>query len=85
MGTSQMWSDREADPPECPGSGEEAQAAPLLPDGFPTGRAVCPVCLDFVALTAAGRLVDHESFRGAATPDEARARADWFNAFGWTR
>lgn len=89
MGTGQMWSDREADPPACPGSGTAAAPAPALPDGFPGGRALCPVCLDFVTLTGAvtdaGALVAHETFRGASDPDEAQHRADWFNTFGWTR
>ena len=85
MGTSQMWSDVQADPPACPGSGTEADPAPLLDDGFPSGRAVCGFCLDFVPLTREGRLADHETFRGAATPEESRDRAEWFNTFGWTR
>ena len=85
MGTGQMWSDREADPPGCPGSATPGAPAPLLADGFPHGRALCPVCLDFVAVTDAGALVAHDTFRGASSPEEARGRADWFNAFGWTR
>ena len=85
MGTGQMWSDRQADPPECRGSSTSAVPAPRLADGFPAGRALCPVCLDFVAVTDAGALVVHDTFRGASSPHEARERAEWFNTFGWTR
>ncbi|WP_345803130.1 hypothetical protein AAIB33_08640 [Microbacterium sp. AZCO] len=84
-GTSRMWSDLQADPPACPGSGAPATPAEPLDDGFPEGRAVCPVCLDFVAITREGALAPHDTFRGAATPEEAAHRAEWFNTFGWTR
>ncbi|TDN92453.1 hypothetical protein [Microbacterium sp. BK668] len=80
-----MWSDRDADPPGCPGSGRPAAPAPVLPSGFPDGRAVCDACLDFVAVTDAGALAPHDAFRGASSAQEARERADWFNTFGWTR
>ncbi|QIG41275.1 hypothetical protein G5T42_12900 [Microbacterium sp. 4R-513] len=80
-----MWSDREADPAACPGSGASATAAPNLADGFPDSRALCEVCLDFVPLTDAGALEPHDAFRGARTPGEAADRAEWFNSFGWTR
>ncbi|MFH8250422.1 hypothetical protein ACH3VR_08675 [Microbacterium sp. B2969] len=85
IGTSRMWSDLQADPPECPGSGSRAEAAAGLPDGFPHGRAVCPVCLDFVELSPGGELEQHDTFRGAAEREEAAHRAEWFNTFGWAR
>ena len=44
QGTGQMWSDREADPPRCEGSGTDASPAAPLADGFPHGDALCPVC-----------------------------------------
>jgi hypothetical protein len=83
VGTSLMWSERTADPAQCPGSGDPAWPAPELADGFPHGRALCPTCLAFVRLTDDGRLWNHDSFRGARTDAEQLQRADWFNAHGW--
>lgn len=83
LGTSQMWSDAQADPPRCAGSGEPAEAAPSLPDGFPFGRGMCPVCTGFVAL-ADGRLERHDAFRGTTDAAEGEARAQWFNTVGWS-
>ncbi|POX68455.1 hypothetical protein C3481_00660 [Microbacterium sp. Ru50] len=77
-----MWSDAQADPPRCAGSGEPAEAAPSLPDGFPFGRGMCPVCTGFVAL-ADGRLERHDAFRGTTDAAEGEARAQWFNTVGW--
>lgn len=77
-----MWSDVEADPAACPGGGSAAQPAPLLPNGFPAGRALCPVCSDFVALDN-GAVVPHDTFRGAVDGAEAANRAAWFNTVGW--
>src|SRR3954471_7212984 len=82
-GTSVLWSDRGVDPAQCPGSGDPAVAAARLADGFPDGRALCPVCLAFVRLTAEGTLWNHESFRGGGSDAEAQRRAEWFNANGW--
>ncbi|MEU1970123.1 hypothetical protein ABZ477_00525 [Microbacterium sp. NPDC019599] len=84
MGTGQMWSDREADPPRCEGSGTTAVPAEALADGFPDGRALCPVCLGFEPVRD-GALVEHDAFRGAGSAEEAARRAEWFNTFGWTR
>lgn len=78
-----MWSDREADPAQCPASGHAAVIAVELPDGFPHGRALCRTCLAFVPLTDEGRLWDHDSFRGPRTEDESAQRAEWFNSHGW--
>jgi hypothetical protein len=83
VGTSLMWSERTADPAQCPGSGDPASPAPELADGFPHGWALCPTCLAFVRLTDDGRLWNHDSFRGARTDAEQLQRADWFNAHGW--
>ena len=47
-----LWSDLQADPPECPGAGSAGSPAATLDDGFPDGRAVCPVCWAFVEVTA---------------------------------
>ncbi|HEX5727828.1 hypothetical protein [Microbacterium sp.] len=77
---SLMWTDAGADGPECPGSGAPGVAASVLPSGFPDGRALCRVCLGFVAFDAGGRLVRHDAGGGAA---EAGERAEWFNSFGW--
>jgi hypothetical protein len=82
-GTSLMWSDRQADPAQCPGSGRPATAAAELPDGFPQGRALCETCLAFVRLTEDGRLWNHDSFRSARTDAERLDRAQWFNTHGW--
>jgi hypothetical protein len=82
-GTGAMWSDREADPPRCAGSRRTAAPAALLPDGFPHGRALCPVCTEFVPLTRGDRLATHDAFAGAQTDAEADARAQWFNTNGW--
>ncbi|WP_322411881.1 hypothetical protein [Microbacterium invictum] len=56
-------------------------AAPL-PDGFPHGRAVCPVCWDFVDLEN-DALTDHDAFTGPSDEQDAAARAAWFNTHGW--
>ena len=84
MGTGQMWSDLQADPPRCEGSGSPAAPGRSLPDGFPGGRALCPACWGFFPVTAAGSLAEHDAFRGAGSGEEASHRAEWFNAFGWT-
>lgn len=87
VGTSQMWSDVDADPPLCPASGKEAASASRLADdspaaGFPDGRARCPECDAFVPLID-GRLHRHDRFRGTDDVAESAARAEWFNTFGW--
>ena len=82
-GTSLLWSDLQADPAQCPGSGHPARPAAQLPDGFPHGRALCETCLAFVRLTGAGALWNHDSFRGARSDAERVDRAEWFNTYGW--
>ena len=78
-----LWSDVEADPPRCPGSGEPGEPAATLDDGFPDGRALCPQCLRFVALDSDARLVKHDPTDPDETDAErARSRA-WFNTHGW--
>jgi hypothetical protein len=78
-----MWSDASADPLHCSGSGARGEPAATLPDGFPGGRALCPVCLRFIALDAGGRLVEHDTSDETETDAEARRRQDWFNVHGW--
>lgn len=78
-----MWSDVQADAPRCPGSGSAATPAPTLADGFPDGRALCPVCWAFAPLTDDGVLAEHDSWRGDATRADADRRREWFNAHGW--
>ena len=85
VGTGQMWSDAQADPPACSGAGAGAMPAPTLDDGFPHGRALCADCWGFVALSADGTIAAHDAFRGADDEVEATRRAAWFNAFGWQR
>ncbi|MGP3534675.1 hypothetical protein ACTU3I_07760 [Microbacterium sp. RD1] len=80
--TGLMWSERGADPPRCPGSGAPGSPAEPLPDGFPGGRALCPVCDGFVPLRD-GTLIEHDSWRGDATREEADRRREWFNTHGW--
>lgn len=77
-----MWSDAQADPPVCSGSGTPAVPAPRLADGFPGGRALCPVCTGFVPV-AAGALSRHDAFRDPADRADAEHRAEWFNTIGW--
>lgn len=77
-----LWSDREADPPRCPGSGLPARPAPTLDDGFPGGRALCDVCFGFVALTDGVR-AEHDSWRGDPSREEADRRRQWLNLHGW--
>lgn len=77
-----MWSEVQADPPVCPGSGEHADPAPVLPDGFPHGRGLCPACSAFVALRG-GALAQHDAFRGTTDAAVAAGRAEWFNTVGW--
>ena len=82
-GGSMLWSDLQADPPECPASGTPAEAAPVLADGYPGGRALCPVCWAFVLRRADGTLRRHRSWRGDATRADADRRRAWFNTHGW--
>lgn len=82
QGTSQLWSDAEADAPRCAGSGQSSDPAPALPSGFPGDRALCPECTAFVGRRD-GRLEDHDTFRRPVDRAEAAERADWFNSFGW--
>jgi hypothetical protein len=82
VGTSRMWSERDADPPACGGSGTRVTPAPALPDGFPHGRGLCPVCAGFVPLRG-GRIDPHDAFRGTDDLAAASDRAAWFNAHGW--
>jgi len=78
-----MWTDASADSPRCPGSGEPGRPAPLLPDGYPAGRALCPACLRFVTLDEAGRLLPHDTSDETETDAEAERRREWFNVHGW--
>ena len=78
-----MWADAGADPAHCSGSGEPGEPAALLADGFPDGRALCTVCLRFIPLDDAGRLIGHDTADEGETDAEARRRGEWFNAHGW--
>jgi hypothetical protein len=82
-GGSLLWNDLQSDPPECIGAGSDADAAPTLDDGFPGGRALCPVCWAFVPRTEEGTLSPHDTWRGDATRADADRRRDWFNSYGW--
>ena len=75
-----MWTDAAADAARCPGSGAPGTPATTLSNGFPYGRALCGVCLGFVALDPDGRLEGHDTGSPASDVD----RADWFNTHGWT-
>ncbi|MBW9108227.1 hypothetical protein [Microbacterium ureisolvens] len=77
-----MWTDAGADPARCRGSGEPGSPAATLADGFPDGRALCPVCLRFLPLDD-GRLPAHDTSDTAETDAETRRRREWFNAYGW--
>ena len=78
-----MWSDAGADPAHCSGSGEPGEPAAPLADGFPDGRALCPVCLRFIELDADSRLLAHDTADETETDVEASRRRDWLNAHGW--
>ena len=78
-----MWADAAADPAHCPGSGEPGTPAAPLADGFPNGRAMCPVCHRFVALDADARLVPHDTTDENETDAETQRRQEWFNVHGW--
>ncbi|WP_127818769.1 hypothetical protein [Microbacterium sp. CPCC 204701] len=78
-----MWTESGADALRCAGSGEPGEPAAPLADGYPHGRALCPVCLRFVPLDDAGALVEHDTTDAAETGAEARRRGEWFNAHGW--
>ncbi|MFS0866188.1 hypothetical protein AB3M83_02485 [Microbacterium sp. 179-B 1A2 NHS] len=78
-----MWTDAGADAPHCPGSGEPGVPASLLPDGFPGGRALCPVCQRFISLADDGTLEPHETSDPTETDAEAERRREWFNTHGW--
>ena len=78
-----MWTDAAADPPRCSGSGAAGEPAARLADGFPDGRALCPVCLRFVELTDDGLLVEHDTTDATETDAAARRRREWFNEHGW--
>ncbi|MDN8548537.1 hypothetical protein PUW81_005395 [Microbacterium sp. NM3R9] len=58
------------------------EPAPQLPNGFPDGRALCPVCSDF-AMLRDGVIAPHDAYRGTSDPAEAADRAAWFNHVGW--
>ena len=78
-----MWADAAADPAHCPGSGEHGTPAAPLPDGYPDGRAMCPVCHRFVPLDADARLAPHDTTDESETDAETRRRQEWFNVHGW--
>ncbi|KQZ84546.1 hypothetical protein ASD56_11395 [Microbacterium sp. Root166] len=78
-----MWADAAADAARCSGSGGSGSPALPLPDGYPNGRALCPLCLRFVALDADDRIAEHDTADPADTPDEARRRREWLNTNGW--
>jgi len=82
VGGRVLWSDLQADPPECRNAGARGEPAPTLDDGYPGGRALCPLCWAFVDTTE-GLIAPHESWRGDETRAEAAQRRRWFNTYGW--
>lgn len=76
-----MWTDAGADAAHCEGAGAPGTPAPMLPDGFPAGRALCETCLEFVAIDGDGRLAAHHT---AGADDGSADRAAWFNTYGWS-
>lgn len=77
-----MWTDATADPARCTGSGEPGEPAAVLADGWPHGRALCPVCHRFVPLED-GRLTSHETSGPHETDAETAHRREWLNTHGW--
>ena len=78
-----MWTDAAADPARCPGSDQPGEPAARLEDGFPDGRALCPVCLRFVELDTDSRLTEHDTSDAGETDAETRRRREWLNEHGW--
>lgn len=78
-----MWTDATADAPRCPGSGVAGEPADPLADGYPDGRALCPVCLRFIDLTGDGALQPHDTSDPDETDAEAAHRQEWLNTHGW--
>jgi len=78
-----MWTDAGADDPHCPGSGSPGEPAEPLADGWPHGRALCPVCHRFVSVTAEGKLAPHDTTDPDETDAEAARRQEWLNTHGW--
>lgn len=77
-----MWTDAAADPSRCPGSGRPGEPAAPLDDGWPQGRALCPVCHRFLPLEA-GLLAEHTTSDEGETDAEASHRREWLNTHGW--
>ncbi|MDJ1113866.1 hypothetical protein [Microbacterium dauci] len=77
-----MWSDLAADHPRCAASGDPAVPAATDADGYPHGRALCPVCQRFIPLTD-GRLDAHDTSDAAESPAERARRREWLNTHGW--
>lgn len=77
-----MWTDAAADPPRCPGSRQPGEPAASLADGWPHGRALCPVCHRFVPLDD-GLLAPHDTSDEGETDAEASHRREWLNTHGW--
>ena len=77
-----MWTDAAADPAGCPGSGRPGEPAAPLDDGWPHGRALCPVCHRFVPL-AGGLLAEHTTSDEGEPDAEASRRREWLNTHGW--
>ena len=77
-----MWTDAAADPARCTGSGDPGEPAAVLADGWPHGRALCPVCHRFVPLED-GRLTSHETSDPHETDAETTRRREWLNTHGW--
>lgn len=78
-----MWSDAGEDPARCSGSGASAAPAAPLADGYPGGRALCEICLRFVPLDDAGRVLEHDTSDPEEADADARRRREWFNVHGW--
>jgi len=77
-----MWAEAAADPLRCDGTGLAGRSAATLPDGWPDGRALCPICHRFVALDD-GVLAPHDTSDPGEPETEALRRRDWFNTIGW--
>ena len=75
-----MWTDAGADAPRCSGSGAPGTPAPVLANGFPGGRALCPACLNFIPLDDE-RLIEHDTWSAASDSSD---RAEWFNTRGFS-
>ena len=78
-----MWTDAAADPSLCASSHAPGTPSAALEDGWPDGRALCPLCHRFIPLEADRVLAEHDTSDPAEPDAEASHRREWLNTHGW--